>query len=210
MSSGRSDIVECTIRRVVREGSELENIVRKLAELFGQGEEVDVFVERLVFSPYNEAGNMNLVHRESLVGIEYMVGKDVCNLTYYGAPVILASMPSSDKAGDAFTVTSVEASTNVRRTLLKAGFVVKADHAKKGLRFKTRRLSQEILISRPYNASLMEEKLYREGMANWESLAGGFPFGQNYLLELKQNVLGASTPEDVVRELQDLANKLET
>jgi hypothetical protein len=201
-----SSIVECTLRRVVCEGTELERVVRRLAELFGQGEESDCFFERLVFIPHNDAGNMNVVHRESVVGIEYTAEKDFCELKYFGAPVVLKN--PIEGSVDVVTVTSVTASTNVRRTLLKTGFVVKADHAKKGLRFKTRIQSQEIIISRPYNASLIEERVYQDGIASWDSLAGPLPFGQNYLLEIRQNVLGTFTPEEIVNGLHDLANQL--
>jgi hypothetical protein len=191
---------------VVREGPELEAVVGRLAELFGQGQEIDSFFERLVFTPHNDAGNMNFVHRESVVGIEYMAEKDVCELKYYGAPVILKN--KIEGCIDVVTVTPVTASTNVRRTLLKAGFAVKADYGKKGLRFKTRRETQEIVISRPYNATLIDERLYMDGTASWESLAGPFPFGQDYLLEIRQNVTGISTAEDVISELHNLGNQL--
>ena len=71
-----SDTIECTVRRVICEGPELERLVRRLAELFGGGEELDCFFERLVFTPHNDAANMNFLHRESVVGIEYMAEKD--------------------------------------------------------------------------------------------------------------------------------------
>ena len=208
MSAPKTD-VECILRCVVRDGPQLEAVVRHLTEMFGQGEEIDVFHERLVFVPHNEAGNLNVIHRESLIGIEYPAEKDTCTMKYYGAPVNIMG-ESGGVMVEAYTVTEVAATTNIRRTMLKTGFKVKADYAEKGLRFHTRRESQVVSITRPYNASLIEERLYKECTASWDSLPGSFPFGRDYLFEIRQYVGSTQTPDEVVAEARALVNRLIT
>ena len=209
MSQEPKTDVECIVRCVVRDGAQLEAVVRHLTEMFGQGEEIDVFHERLVFVPHNEAGNLNVIHRESLIGIEYPAEKETCTVKYYGAPVNVTQEVGGTVI-EAFTVTEVRSTTNIRRTLLKTGFKVKADYAEKGLRFRTRRESQVVSISRPYNASLIEDRLYRECIASWDSLPGSFPFGRDYLFEIRQYVGSSRVTDEVVAEALALVHRLIT
>jgi len=208
MSPPKED-VQCIVRCVVRDGAQLESVVRQLTEMYGQGEETDTFHERLVFVPHNEAGNLNVIHRESLVGLEYPAEKEMCTVKYYGAPVNVPG-ECGGLVVEAVTVTEVAASTNIRRTLLKTGFKVKADYAEKGLRFRTRRETQLVNITRPYNASLIEDRLYKEGIASWDSLPGAFPFGRDYLFEIRQYAGFNQTPEEVISEARALVDRLIT
>ena len=207
MSAPKEDI-ECVVRCVVREGQQLETVVRTLTDIYGQGEEIDIFHERMVFVPHNEAGNLNVINRESVIGIQYLAEKETCSVKYIGAPVNLKETVSPHV--EATSVCQVVATTNVRRTLLKTGFKVTSDYAEKGLRFRTRRDSQLISITRPYNACLIEDRLYRERIASWDSLPGPFPFGRDYLLELRQLIGSVITPEEALSELQALLDRLVT
>ena len=199
---------ECIVRCVIRDGPQLESLVRHLTDMFGAGMEMDTFHERLLFVPHNDPGNMNVIHRESSIGIEYMAEKETCTVKYYGAPISVNEVPGLHV--EVVGVTRVTASINIRRTLLKTGFTIKADYAQKGLKFLTRQESQTVCISRPYNASLIDERVYREGVASWDSLPGPFPFGRDYLLEMRRTVDPISTPEDVLGEFRALLDKLIT
>jgi hypothetical protein len=206
--SGPKEDIECVIRCVVRDGQQLETVVRALTETFGQGEEIDIFHERLVFVPHNEVGNLNVINRESVICIEYLAEKESCSVKYMGAPVNLKE--TSGLHVEATSVSQVVATTNIRRTLLKTGFTVTSDYAEKGLRFRTRRDAQTISITRPYNASLIEDRVYRERIASWDSLPGAFPFGRDYLLELSQLTGSTHTPEEALSELQAMLDRLVT
>lgn len=192
--------IRCTHRTVVKDGDQLRSVLSRLTELCGPPEEAELFQELFLFTPLCDANNMNLIKREIKVEIKYKASVPrVCQISHSGAPL--------EKFPQAATVTETEASANVRRTFLKAGFLVKADHAQKGLLFKTRN-NQKIALTRPYNATLRTEALYQTGAAAWDALPGAFPFGSDYLLEITQNTGSEATVQVIIQGLKALVDKL--
>ena len=196
--------VEVVIRSVVKNGEDLQRMVALLTNLYGPGSEIDSFEEQLVFHPKQEQGNMNYINRDVHVRIEYRADSVV--VKHIGSPAtgIKGLVPGTQAS--TVTETIVEA-CNIRRVFTKTGFVVASDFAKKGLEFKTRH-GATVVLSRPYNAALAEDKMYVDGRASWEPLGGPLPFGSDYLLELKQLAEGQGSVDSVVHALNELSKEL--
>lgn len=193
---------EVTLRSIVKSGESITRLVGRLTTLYGQGSEVDIFRERLTFRPREEAGNMNVVNRESSIDIEYT--KDNVRLKH------LVSTASAGKAAVPQTceIFCIKLSTcsncNVRRMFLKAGFAVRSDFGQKGLRFKAPN-EVVITITRPHNAEINSSVSYQSGKLAWENISGQPPFGQDYLLEVSSIVKEQSAVEDLVGSLIEIS-----
>ncbi len=193
---------------VIKDGAQLQELVKQLTARYGDSTEEDSFDEHLVFKPFNEVGNMNYVIRDTNVSIRYSAKTpDTCSITYYGAPVdnpYLAKFPFLT----ALSARSTDADCNVRNILMKSGFQRKADFAKKGIKFSTRMKDQYIVLSRPYNAMLNLEKLNTMGSVVWSNISGSFPFKLDYLLEINQTIKSIEELENACDSLNNLVSSL--
>lgn len=193
---------------VVKEGAPLQALVKALNARYGDSIEEESFEEHLVFKPYNEAGNMNYVIRDTSVSILYSTRTpNTCSVTYYGAPVdnpYLLKFPYLT----ALSARTSDADCNFRSILVKSGFQKKADFAKKGITFSTRVNNQKIVLSRPYNAILSIDNLKTNGVASWHNIPGSFPFKQDYLLEIHQNIKSVEEVETACDSLSNLVNSI--
>jgi hypothetical protein len=200
--------IEITYASIVRDGEHLQRLVQSLQHLYGPEEEIDVFEERLVFKPQVEVGNMNYVIRDSNVRIVYDNKlPDRCDITYLGAPVDNAVATKFPRFRTVST-RSTNASSNFRNILGKSGFTTVADFAKKGIQFCTRTRGQSVVISRPYNAAMSDEKMRKFGTAIWTPLPGPLPFKQDYLFELTQQINGTEELEAACESLTRIVNKI--
>jgi hypothetical protein len=191
--------IQVVSRSVVPGGEALNQLVAKLTRLYGQGTEIDVFEETLVFHPLQEAGNMNYVNREVTVTLQYKctANATITTVSHIGSAVPVESFTAFN------TRTTPSSSANIRRTFLKAGFSARNDFSKKGLEFSTR-TGVEVTLSRPYNAALSESQTYVEGIPTWETLPGPLPLESDYLLELKQLVKSQVDLESTVANITKL------
>jgi hypothetical protein len=193
---------EVTLRSVVKSGESITHLVGSLTGLYGQGSEVDIFRERLVFRPREEVGNMNFVNRDCSIDIEYT--KDEIRVKH------LVSTATAGKAAvpqtcEIFCVRLSSCSNcTFRRMFLKAGFTVVSDFGQKGLRFKAPN-EVVITITRPHNAEINPNASYQSGKLVWENISGQPPFGQDYLLEVSSITREQSDVEDLLASLAEIS-----
>lgn len=196
---------EATIRSVIKSGDSISRLVTRLTNLYGQGAEVDLFRERLSFQPREEVGNMNFVNRDCVVDIEYLEQNATMRHLVSTVTVGKASLPLNCEI---FSIKTTPCSNcNFRKMFLKAGFVVQSDFGQKGLRFTTPH-GHVITITRPHNAEIKQNTSYQSGRLTWENISGSPPLGQDYLLEVRCQVAGVTSIEEVLSNLQETSSQL--
>lgn len=199
-----SEGIEVTVRALVANGAPLQHMVNTLTTTFGQGTEIDVFHEVLLFKPQQQQGNMNFVNRDVRVSIEYRT--DGIIVRHVGSSITGTKDMERSTEANQVTKTNV-AEANIRRLFQKSGFEVESDFAKKGLEFKTR-TGASISITRPYNAGLNIDQMFASGSPSWEPLGGQLPFGQDYLVELSQRASSENHVESLAEELNVLLKRV--
>jgi hypothetical protein len=189
-------------RSVIKGGESLSRLFNALTDLYGQGTDVDHLEERLIFKPMEQSGNMNFINKDSLMIMHYEKNRIVVQH-------VVSSLPSGKPLIEVLAVRQSGASNlNLRRMLIRSGFRVKSDFAKKGLQFNTRHDGIEVILTRPYNCELKGSSSYESGIPAWNNLGGSFPFGSDYLIELKKMINNQSELDACIQSITDLHSKL--
>ena len=193
-------------RCIVRGAESLNKLVNILNDLYGSSEEVDTLEERFIFSPKEEAGNLNVINRETNMILLYdknnVVVQHVVSTVPYNKP-----LPISGSI-EVFGMRQSQASNaNLRRLFRRCGFTLKSDFAKKGLRFQSRH-DLEIVLTRPYNIEFNERTAYETGVPSWDNKGGAPPLGPDYLLEMRKIIINQSELQNSVDSIVDLHSKL--